>query len=140
MIQTHLMYLSREPVYNKEKPYTFEFPVREGNGAKRTNVVMTKQPVTIHDMGFSNAFTLDANGFCVLNEETDLDVAEALRNPEGAEAAYLSQLEAILHKHFPEYIRLEPFEFVVRIPEYSYRLFFPPKILSSGGASLKLCL
>lgn len=126
MVETHLKYLSRDPLYTKEKPFSFEFPIHdEGNEIRRTNVVMTKTPVTIRDMGFSNTFTLDVNGFCVLNEETDLDVTEALRNPGGAEASYLSQLETILHKHFPQYVRLEPFEFVVREPGGVFFFFFP---------------
>lgn len=113
MIDTTLDYLARDELYTREKPYAAEFEIAVGDGAQKTNYILTKQPVTIHPIQPWDDFTLDRNGFCVIEEKTQLDVAEAISNPGAVESAYLDQLESILARRFPEYKRLEPLEFVV---------------------------
>lgn len=114
MVETTLQYLARDEIYKTEKPYSAEFEIPVDTGAQKTNYILTRMPVTVHAIPPTNSFTLDRNGFCVVNEDTQLNTAEALANPETVESAYLQQLAAILARRFPEYTRLEPLEFVVR--------------------------
>ncbi|KAK3364342.1 putative CmcJ-like methyltransferase [Lasiosphaeria hispida] len=105
MVQTQVYYLSRNPLYEKKKPYTLEFlvdPEDEKNGMRKTNVIVIKRSLAIQEIESPNDFKLSDDGFYVLKEETELDVAEALMNREGVEAAYSRQLEIIPTKHFPE--------------------------------------
>ncbi len=112
MINTTLQYLARDKLYETEKPYSADFEVEEQNGSKKTNYILSTQPVTVHAIQPSDKFELDTNGFCVINAKTNLDVQDALDKSETVELAYLNEIKAILHKHFPEYSRLEPMEFV----------------------------
>lgn len=119
MVETTLQYLSRNELYATEKPYSVEFEV-DGNldSVQKTNYIISEVPANIREITPSDNFTLETNGFCVLNEITHLDAAKAVSDASGIEAAYLSELEAILHRRFPEYQRLEPLVFVV-MPGFS---------------------
>lgn len=114
MIETTLAYLARDILYETEKPYLAEFVVEEREDVKKTNYVLSEEPMTIHAIGPSDNFDLDTSGFCVINETINLQAEDALTKPEVVEPTYLKELEAILSKRFPEYRRLEPVEFVVR--------------------------
>lgn len=111
MVPTTLQYLARDKLYEVEKPYT----VIGTAGARSTNYIFANEPVTIQVIRDDDEFKLDTNGFCVIRSSINLDPMEALMNPEAAETGHLQELEAILGRHFPEYVRWEPLQFVVSI-------------------------
>ncbi|KAL8866577.1 MAG: hypothetical protein Q9174_006218 [Haloplaca sp. 1 TL-2023] len=90
MFKTKVKYLARNDLYSAEKPYSADFNVDERNGAKSRDV-----------------FDINVSGFYILHEDTSLTLEDALDRPEEAELGYQAELEQILHKHFPEYTRLE---------------------------------
>jgi hypothetical protein len=106
MVETSLQYLTRDELYKTEKPYSAEFEIPVDSGAQKTNYILTKRPVMVHAIPPTNSFTLNPNGFCVVNEKTQLGAAKTLANPETVESAYLQQLAAILARRFSEYTRL----------------------------------
>ncbi|KAF2259242.1 putative CmcJ-like methyltransferase [Lojkania enalia] len=114
MVQTTLQYLARDKLYKTEKPYSAEFEVDESDSVRKTNYILETQPVTVQAIKSSDNFDLDTNGFCVINERTNLNIQQALTDPESVELAYFEEIEAILSRHFPEYRRLEPIELVIR--------------------------
>ncbi|KAL6409725.1 putative CmcJ-like methyltransferase [Ilyonectria robusta] len=104
----------RNPLQCTEKPYSADFAVDERNGAKRSNIITTDCDVQVRPVASRDVFDMNANRFCILNEVTSLTLEDALDRPEEAELKYHAELEQILHKHFPEYTRLEGLDFVVR--------------------------
>lgn len=114
MLKTKVRYLARDDLYSAEKPYSADFAVDERNGAKRSNIITTDCDVQVMPVTNRDVFDMNVNGFCILNEDTSLTLEDALDRPEEAELKYHAELEQILHKHFPEYTRLEGLDFVVR--------------------------
>lgn len=114
MLQTKIRYLARSDVYNVEKPYSADFIVDEQNGAQRSNIITTHCDVQVMPVSSRSAFDMDVSGFCILNEDTSLTLEDALARPQDVELQYQAELEQIVHKHFPEYTRLEALDFVVR--------------------------
>lgn len=117
MVQTTLQYLARHKLYETEKPYSATFEVEEHDDVKRTNYVLSPCPVSVIPVQPSDNFDLDTHGFCIIKAKTKLQVEDALNKPDFVEQTYLDEIEAILHKNFPEYSRLEGMEFVVRSHE-----------------------
>lgn len=113
MLKTKVRYLSRDDLYNVEKPYSADFHVDEQNGAKRSNIITTDCDVEIMPVTNRDDFDMNVNGFHILEEDTSLTLDDALDRPEEAELEYQAELEQILHKYFPEYTRLEGLDFVV---------------------------
>ena len=113
MLKTTVRYLARDDLYNAEKPYSADFCVDERNGAKRANIITTDRDVQVMPVTNRDDFDINVNGFCILNEDTNLTLEDALDRPEEAELEYQAELERVLHKHFPEYTRLEGLDFVV---------------------------
>ncbi|KAL8861045.1 MAG: hypothetical protein Q9178_002558 [Gyalolechia marmorata] len=114
MISTTIQYLARDELYDIEKPYSADFEIEERKSIKRSNYILSTEPVSIHAIGSSDHFHLDTHGFCTINAKTSLSVHDALSQPEAVETAYFDEIEAILHDRFPEYSRFEGIEFVVR--------------------------
>lgn len=113
MIETKVRYLSRESLYREEKPYSADFEVDEAQGAKKSNLITRDFDVQVNPITSDSGFTINANGFCVLKENTSLTLEEALYKPDEVEVRYQVELELILHRYFPEYTRFEPLDFVV---------------------------
>ncbi|RYC56770.1 hypothetical protein CHU98_g9434 [Xylaria longipes] len=114
MLETKVRYLARDDLYRVEKPYSADFAVDEQSGAKRSNMITTDRHVQVVPVTSRDVFDINLNGFCILNEDTNLTLEDALERPEEAELEYQAELELILHKHFPEYTRFEGLDFVVR--------------------------
>jgi hypothetical protein len=117
-VKTTLMYLARDTAYQTEKPYATEFEIEEKDGVRRTNYRLVSEDVTVYEVQPGDDFTLDQNGFCVIEYATSLDVDQVISDPELVEDEYLQQLAEILTQRFPEYTRVEPFEFVVCVQHY----------------------
>lgn len=120
MVGSKLQYLARDKLYEVEKPYSVEYEIEDSIGVKSTNYILATEPVTIHAIGPSDTFELDTNGFCVVKAKTNLNVQDALTRPEAVESDYVSQVKAILHERFPEYEKIEVFEFVVCTVQVSF--------------------
>ncbi|KAI1144799.1 putative CmcJ-like methyltransferase [Nemania diffusa] len=114
MVLTSLKYLARDKLYEVEKPYSAEFEVEDDDGARKSNYVIIEKSLEVQPIERWHKFDLDTNGFCTITAETSLSATDALNEPESVETDYLAQLKVILAQHFPEYSRLEAFEFVVR--------------------------
>lgn len=114
MLMTRVRYLARDDLYSREKPYSADFDVDGQNGARKSNLITTDCSVQVTPVTNRDVFDINVNGFCVLKEDTSLTLEDALNKPEEAELEYQAELERILHKHFPEYTRLEGLDFVVR--------------------------
>lgn len=139
MVETTLLYLARDKLYDVEKPFSAEFTIEEAEGVQKTNYILSEVPVTIQAISpsatgvhSSNRFRLDVNGFCVFEDTTHLDVKAALERSGAAEAEYLEELKVILRKRFPEYTRVEALEFVASI--YLANLF---SVMLSRGTKLR---
>jgi hypothetical protein len=128
MVSTTLQYLARNELYDTEKPYSADFEIEEHGGIKRSNYLLSTEPVSVNAIGPLDKFDLDTHGFCTINAKTNLSVHDALTQPEAVEAAYFDEIEVILHKRFPEYSRLEGMEFVVCA-------LFAPQICSNYHAA-----
>lgn len=113
MVLTSLKYLARDKLYEVEKPYSAEFEVEDDDGARKSNYVIIEKSLEVQPIERWHKFDLDTNGFCTITAETSLSATDALNEPESVETDYLAQLKVILAQHFPEYSRLEAFEFVV---------------------------
>jgi hypothetical protein len=111
-VDTVVHYLARDKLYETEKPYNVEFEPEQGDAVRRSNVIVHKEPMTVHAIQASDEFDIDTNGFCVIDKEIPLDANIALTDPDSVEADYLRELEAILSFRFPEYKRIEPLEFL----------------------------
>lgn len=112
MVQTTLQFLKRDELYNVEKPYLAEYEFDPSDTVPKSNLIISSLPVTINAIESIETFRLDVHGFCVLREKIHLDPLEALRSPDIVESSYIHSLGNILAEQFPEYKRLEPFEFV----------------------------
>ena len=111
-VSTAIQYLARNELYLKEKPYNVDFEVDESIG-QNTNQVLHSQPVSIRAIEDKEKFNIDQHGFCIVKASTSLTLEVAMQGSESIEDAYLSELETMLHKRFPEYSRIEGMEVVV---------------------------
>ena len=112
MLQTQVRYLARNDLYQREKPYAADFEVNEEYGVKKSNFIIQHCDVQVTPITSQRDFNLDVHGFCILEEDTNLTLEDALDRPKQAELIYQAQLEQILHMHFPVYTRLEALDFV----------------------------
>ena len=112
MLQTQVRYLARDDLYQREKPYTADFEVNEGNGIRKSNFIIQDCDIQVTPITCQSDFNLDVHGFCILDGNTSLTLDDALDRSEQAELKYQAELERILHRHFPAYARLEALDFV----------------------------
>lgn len=106
-IHTRFPYLARDVLYLEQKPFATDFVPKVSDDVQMTNhrfdfmdlVVVDAQPDR-------EKFCLHENGFCFLRSKTVLTSTTA-NDPMFVERAYYAEIEALLHKHFPEYSRLE---------------------------------
>lgn len=114
-VRAKISYLSRDELYKREKPYSAEFEIEENETMKNTNYILTELEILIHPISTSNQFTLDNNGFCTIKARTHLDIEAALAQVQSVKESYMTELQEILSKQFPEYRRIEPMECVVSV-------------------------
>lgn len=105
-IQTNFPYLAREVLYQKQKPFATDF-IPKVPGFPLTNHVFEFMELVVQDaQPFRDRFSLERNGFCFLSSSTMLKSSDA--NDAGVvEGLYYAEIEAALHKKFPEYSRLD---------------------------------
>lgn len=115
-IESHMTFLSKNALYQTEKPYTTDFPVDGIEGAKITNHKYDTQPVIFHDARVAKeSFALDRNGFCYIKAQTSLSDQDA--TPERTELMeqYMQEITNILRDKFPQYQEIRFMDFQVNI-------------------------
>jgi hypothetical protein len=113
MVTTTLRYLARDELWEREKPYAADFQIDKSLSHKPTNYITSDQPMSVTAIKLEDRFELDTHGFCTIKAKTSLKAEDALTQSEEVQSVYFSEIEAVLCRHFPEYIRWEPMEFVV---------------------------
>lgn len=112
-MDTHIRYVARSSIFETEKAFTTDFPVDHVEGARRTNQEEDHRPVTINCIENPNEWKLDEHGFCFIKAETHVEAPYTLDNRNEIQKSYWQQIEAIVHKKFPQYSRIESFDFTV---------------------------
>lgn len=110
MVIALLRYLARDELQKKEKSYAADFEVVNH---EETNYIHVDQLVSVAAIKSGDDFQLDTHGFCTIKARTSLKAEDALIRSEEVENAYFAEIEVVLCRHFPEYKRVEPMEFVV---------------------------
>lgn len=106
-------YLLHDPLYERQKPYVADFPVKEIPNATETNHQFDYIDLTIIDAQPRRSdWTLSQNGFSFLRAKTPLS-SENAEDPLYVQTTFYNALEDILHLHFPEYERLEYLDHLV---------------------------
>lgn len=113
-MNAYVRYLSRSPIYDKEKAFSTDFPVDHVEGARRTNHELDDRLTTVTAISNVSQWKLDVNGFCVLRAETHLSLQDIYTKKRDVQGAYWYEIEAILHRHFPQYSKIEAFDLTVR--------------------------
>lgn len=72
-VSSYMTFLSREVLYQTEKPYATDFPVDDIDGATLTNHIFDTHAIKFHDARTAKElFSLDRNGFCFIKSRTSL--------------------------------------------------------------------
>ncbi|RMJ08400.1 hypothetical protein CDV36_011981 [Fusarium kuroshium] len=109
---TSVPYIARDPLYQKEKPFSCDF--NHGDSIFARNHKCHPISITVKDIVSPTEFNLDTHGFCVLKANTSVDPERALANKREIEVSYSQEIEKLLHENFPEYSRIEMMNVVVR--------------------------
>lgn len=112
-METGISYLARTPILETEKAFDTDFPVNDVSDARATNHMTEERIVKVNEVVDPKHWDLNVHGFCILNEETHLDPHDAFTRKREVQKAYWYEIEAILHKHFPEYTRIESYDCTV---------------------------
>jgi len=98
-ISTEIYHLQPLPRYASEKPYTMRYVPEDEIPV--SNVVREKHVISVKDMRpIIDTFTLDQNGFMVLNLPSKM-AYEDYESHEEITNTYLPELESILSAQFP---------------------------------------
>lgn len=113
-ISSYMTFLSRDDLYQAEKPYTTDFPVDHIEGAKITNHIFDVRPVTFHDgRVVKKPFDLDKNGFCFIEAKTSLQAEDATSERTPVMEKYMQEISDILSMKFPQYKEIKCMDFQV---------------------------
>lgn len=109
-----MTFLSRNELYQVEKPYTTDFPVDHIEGAEITNHLFDAQPITFHDArGVMKKFDLDRNGSRYIKAKTSLKAEDATSEPTEVMERYMQEIVDILYEKFPQYQEIKSMDFQV---------------------------
>jgi hypothetical protein len=111
-IPVQIVHIARDPLYESEKPYAADFSAP----GKGSNHIFDPKDVIVKDARHQrNVFTLEKNGFCLLDCPTSATF-ESLSFDESAVLAYYQEMETFVMKQFPEYSRVVIMEHQVLFP------------------------
>ncbi|KAI0545211.1 hypothetical protein F4679DRAFT_599885 [Xylaria curta] len=113
-------YVARLKIFETEKAFFTDFPVSSIPGARQSNHQVERTPIQVHPIQDYSRFDLNVNGFCVIRAETSLNSEQAFTKSKDVKKAYWAQIERILEHRFPEYTRIEGFDFTVRKREHDF--------------------
>jgi len=125
-VSSYMTFLSRNELYQTEKPYTTDFPVNDIEGAKMTNHIFDTHPITFHDARIAKEpFALDRNGFCYIKAKTSLHAEDATSERTELMEQYTQEIADILRDKFPQYQEIKSMDFQV------YPLLLTPVMISA---------
>ena len=111
-VDSYMTFLSRNELYQTEKPYATDFPVDDIEGAEMTNHLFDTHPVTFHDARATKVpFSLDVNGFCFVKAKTSLRAETATSERTKVMEQYMQEVADIVRETFPEYKEIKPMDF-----------------------------
>ncbi|EME85067.1 uncharacterized protein MYCFIDRAFT_135396 [Pseudocercospora fijiensis CIRAD86] len=119
-METTVLYLARDPVFEKERAFDTDYLAEDVGDIRKTNHVFDRQPVVVHNIEDPTHWDIDTHGFCLLKATTRLDPDAAFNNKEEVQKSYWYDLEALLHERFPEYTRIESFDCTIRQRDPSF--------------------
>jgi hypothetical protein len=114
-METTIQYMARTPNLETEKAFSTDFPVDHVEGATRSNTRPDIRSITVNAIEDPCKWKLDTHGFCILHHESHLDLEKVYTNKVALSPGYWYEIEAILHKTFPQYSRIEAFDFTVSL-------------------------
>jgi hypothetical protein len=106
-----ISYLAREPLYKQEKPYSADF--EPGSGIKQSNHVYNVTRAKIRNITDPSQFRLDTHGFCILQSPLSMRPEDVLSDHRLIQDAYFAEMEELIHRHFPEYERVDAMSMTV---------------------------
>ena len=108
-------FLSRDKLYETEKPYGLDFAVDHIEGARMTNHIFDIEQVLVEDVRFLlQPLTMEANGACFIRAKTSLRAGEEAMTQTPAMRQYINEILHILRDSFPEYREIRLMDFQVR--------------------------
>ncbi|KAI0893453.1 putative CmcJ-like methyltransferase [Annulohypoxylon nitens] len=113
-MEASIRYIARTPNLTTEKAFSTDFSVDHIEGARRENTKPDHHRMTLSAIEDRNKWKLDTHGFCFLRGSTHLDPEKVYVDKAAIQDSYWHELEAILHKNFPQYSRIECFDFTAR--------------------------
>lgn len=91
-------FLESDELHQVEKPYAFKFPADAGNLSPTNMKYKRHDESTVIDMrGFEKSFTINKNGFTVLDIDCDLKYEDF--NSEEGLSRYFRTVESLLKDH-----------------------------------------
>jgi hypothetical protein len=131
-METHVRYLARSPIFETEKAFSTGFPVDHAEGARRINHKADDRLMAVAAIEDPSHWKLDVHGFCILHAETHLDPHKVSMNKRDVQDAYWYEIEAVLHKHFLQYSKIESFDLTVSTTAYSLVSPFKRTLLTAS--------
>lgn len=122
MFQTQMAYLARSKVFEIEKAFDTDYPVDHVPGARKTNHENDTRQVDVSNITDMNHWDLDTHGFCILKAQTSPQCNETFMDREAyaqkdlrerSHKDYWYEIEALLHKKFPCYSRIDGYDCTV---------------------------
>lgn len=113
-ITASLRFLERSPLYEKEKPYTIDssIPAWEAN-IERTNFRADAHEVVVTDIrGKEGQFTFDANGFAVIETESEMSY-EDFQDRKKVETVFCEEMASSLLQYFNDAAAIRVFDIEV---------------------------
>lgn len=125
-ITASLRFLERSPLYEKEKPYTIDYsiPAWEAD-IERTNFRADAHEVVITDIrGKEDQFTFDANGFAVIETESEMSYDD-FQDRKKVETVFCEEMASILLQYFNDAAAVRVFDIEVSADQIAAMGFEP---------------
>lgn len=113
-VRSYMTFLSRDGLYQTEKPYATDFPVDEIIDAKMTNHIFDTRAMIFHDArNIKETFSLDLNGFCFIDAKTSLRAEDAASERTDIMEQYMQEIVDIMRTKLPQYQDIKAMDFQV---------------------------
>lgn len=113
-MQTSISYLAQDPIFDREKPFDTDVPVDHIARARASNHINDERDVIVLPVINPAEWDLEKHGFCFLQAKTELTAEDALARKREVQKDFWFEIEALLHKHFPHYSRIDCYDCTVR--------------------------
>ncbi|KAK3936923.1 hypothetical protein QBC46DRAFT_393899 [Diplogelasinospora grovesii] len=119
LVDTEIVYFSRDEQYLSEKPYTTSFPVNDIDGAERDNHKWEIHLTQVRDARNTLETNLDVHGFQYVAWDTALS-REDFSSKDSIVSRYYPELLGLIRKHFPRYKKVAFFDNAIRSRDLRY--------------------